>query len=132
MSPLSEYKIPAIEELKLDIPENMSIRLNAYVEEIKKIYTRYLKQVILYGSYAKGNYGENSDVDIMILVDMTEDELYRYEDSLSDITYEFNMEHDLDIKPMAQSEALFSKWVGVYLFFKNIQKEGITLYGAAS
>ena len=131
LSPLSEYKIPTIEELKLDIPENVLIQLYAYVEEIKKIYKEQLQQVILYGSYAKGNYGDNSDIDIMILVNMEEDELYQYRDSLSDITYEFNMEHDLDIMPMAQSDTTFSKWVSVYPFYKNIQHEGIKLYGVA-
>lgn len=131
LSPLSEYKIPTIEELRLDIPEETLIRLKAYVEEIKRIYNRNLKQVILYGSYAKGNYGENSDIDIMVLVDMKEDEIGQYGDLLSGMTYEFNMEYDLDIKPVTQSNAVFSKWVGVYPFYKNVQNEGIKLYGAA-
>lgn len=29
-----------------------------------------MKVVLLYGSYARGDYNEKSDVDIMILVDM--------------------------------------------------------------
>lgn len=131
LSSLSDYKIPTIEEIRLEIPEDTSVRLNTYVEEIKQIYQEHLRKVILYGSYAKGNYGDNSDIDIFIIVDLTEEELYRYRDSLSDLTYEFNMEHNLDIKPMAQSDALFTKWVGVYPFYKNIQNEGIKLYGTA-
>ena len=31
-----------------------------------------LKKVILYGSYARGDYSENSDIDIMILTDFSD------------------------------------------------------------
>ncbi|WP_420361315.1 nucleotidyltransferase domain-containing protein [Enterocloster hominis (ex Hitch et al. 2024)] len=44
-----------------------------YVNRIHEIYRRELKAVILYGSYARGDYTESSDIDIMILVDSSED-----------------------------------------------------------
>lgn len=43
LSPLSEYKMPTIDELKLDIPKNICSHLNAYVEELEKIYKDHLK-----------------------------------------------------------------------------------------
>lgn len=36
-----------------------------YVELLSKIYGDHLKTVILYGSYARGDYTEDSDIDIM-------------------------------------------------------------------
>jgi len=36
---------------------------------------RLLKKVIVYGSYARGDYQKNSDIDIMILVDADETEI---------------------------------------------------------
>lgn len=42
--------------------------LTDYLAEIQKIYGLHLKSVILYGSYARGDYTPESDVDIMILV----------------------------------------------------------------
>ena len=66
-------------------------------------------------------------MDIMILVDMSELELKAYEQQLSYMTYDFNMDHDLDIKPIAKSEAHFNKWVGNYSFYSNIHKEGVVL-----
>jgi len=131
LSTLSTYKIPTVEELKLDIPETVRVHLREYVKEIQKIYDKNLEQVILYGSYAKGNYGDNSDIDIMILVDVPDDEIYNYSDMLSDYTYDFNMEYNLDVKPMTQSKENFLKWVNVYPFFKHVRDEGIKLYGAA-
>ena len=49
--------------------------LEEYVEAIKKIYGSHVRQIILYGSYARGDFRPDSDVDIMILVDMSDLEL---------------------------------------------------------
>ena len=44
------------------------------------------------------------------------------------MTYDFNMDNDLDIKPIAKSEAHFNKWVVNYAFYSNVHKEGVILY----
>lgn len=102
-----------------------------YVEAVRKIYGSHVRQIILYGSYARGDFRSDSDVDIMILVDMSELELKAYGQQLSYMTYDFNLDRDLDIKPIAKSEAHFSKWVVNYPFYSNVHKEGVVLYGAA-
>lgn len=105
--------------------------LEQYVFEIKKIYGSHLQEVILYGSYARGDFGSDSDVDIMILLDISDFDLKAYSRELSYMTYDFNMDNDLDIKPIAKNQAHFEKWVENYPFYSNIQKEGVVLYGAA-
>lgn len=40
-------------------------------------------------------------------------------------------EHNTDLKPIAKSDAHFQKWLGVYPFYTNVQKEGVKLYGTA-
>ena len=104
------------------MPKIMQNLIEQYVEAVKKIYGSHVRQIILYGSYARGDYREDSDVDIMILVDMSELELK---------AYEFNLDNNLDIKPIAKSEAHFKKWISNYPFYSNIHKEGVVLYGAA-
>ena len=47
------------------------------------------------------------------------------------MTYDFNLDHDIDIKPIAKSEEIFNKWVVNYPFYSYIHKEGVILYGAA-
>lgn len=105
--------------------------LNQYVTELKNVYGRHLKTVILYGSYARGNYNKDSDIDIMILLDLGELDIKNYRHELSGITYDFNMDYELDIKPIAKNEEHFRNWVDVYPFYSNVEKEGVKLFVAA-
>ncbi|MGN0482050.1 MAG: nucleotidyltransferase domain-containing protein [Lachnospiraceae bacterium] len=105
--------------------------LHLYISELKKIYGSYMRQIILYGSYARGDYTIDSDIDIMILLDLTDLEIKRYRHQLSNITFDFNMDYDLDIKPIAKSEEQYKKWVKNYPFYANVNREGVTLYESA-
>ena len=67
----------------------------------------------------------------MILLDMSDLEIKDYRHQISDMTYDFNLDYDLDIKLIAKSEVHFKKWIENYPFYANIHKEGVTLYGAA-
>lgn len=113
------------------MPTTTQNLIEQYVEGIQRIYGDHLKQVILYGSYARGDYRVDSDIDIMILLDLSDLELKTYRHQLSEFTYDFNMDHDLDIKPIAKSEAHFNMWLINYPFYANVRKEGVNLYGAA-
>lgn len=113
------------------MPKTMESLLQQYIEEIKKIYGVHLRSIILYGSYARGDFRPDSDVDIMILLDISDFELKEYSQQLSYMTYDFNLDNDLDIKPIAKSEEHFKKWIVDYPFYANVHKEGVVLYGAA-
>ena len=113
------------------MPQTTRSLIDRYISEIKNIYGRHLRQVILYGSYARGDFGPDSDIDIMILLDLSDMDLKAYSQKLSYMTYDFNLDNDLDIKPIAKNEEHFRKWVINYPFYANIHKEGVILYGAA-
>lgn len=109
--------------------QTMRILIERYIAEVKMIYGSHLRKVILYGSYARGDFRADSDVDILILLDISDLESKEYSQKLSYMTYDFNLDHDLDIKPIAKSEEHFKKWVLNYPFYANVHKEGVVLYG---
>ena len=109
------------------MPTSVQLLLNQYIEQLKKIYGMHLKTVILYGSYARGDYTADSDIDIMILLDLSDIDIKNYRHELSNTTYDFNIDYDLDIKPIAKSEDHFKRWAEIYPFYFNVLKEGVKL-----
>lgn len=104
--------------------------MDEYVEAVKNIYGSNLKRIILYGSYARGEATESSDIDIMILVSLDDLSIKNYSDKLSDITFDINLDNDLMIMPIVKNEEHFNKWIGAYPFYRNVDEEGVSLYAA--
>lgn len=111
--------------------ERMQNILWLYIEHVKAIYGNHLQKIILYGSYARGEATPSSDIDIMILVDLDDMEIKKYSDALSDVTYDINLDYDVMIMPIVKNENHFNYWVKVYPFYNNVNREGVSLYGAA-
>ena len=120
-----------MDECRGSLPVEIGSCLKQYISELQKIYKDNLDKVILYGSYARGDYTEDSDVDIMILLRISDLEIKNYRESLSELTYDFNTNYDIDIKPIAKNKDEFIKWVNAYPFYANVQREGVELFGAA-
>ena len=87
------------------------------------------KKIILYGSYARGDYKSDSDIDIMILTDLTNEEMAKYREKVIDIAYdiEFDNNFDIEINPLLKNIDKFNYWLEALPFYMNIQKEGIVL-----
>ena len=113
------------------MPASTRNLLDQYTKILQKIYGNHLKSVILYGSYARGDYRADSDIDIMILLDLSDLDIKQYRHTLSGETFDFNMDHDLDINPIAKSQQHFQNGVDVYPFYANVKKEGVKLFDAA-
>ena len=105
--------------------------ISGYVVSIRKIYGEHLKRVILYGSYARGDYTKDSDIDIMLLVDLDEAELDEFANALSELDFEYNVKYGIWMMPIVKNEKNFYQWSDIYQLYKNIKEEGISLYEAA-
>lgn len=112
------------------IPKNIESLLTEYLAEIQKMYGSHLKSVILYGSYAKRDFTPESDVDIMILVDLKDEEMEQYSDDLSELGFEYNVTHDIWMMPVVKNIEHFRHGESAYPFDRNVQKESVTAYEA--
>ena len=59
-----------------------------------------LIKVIVYGSYARGDYNSSSDVDVMILVKMSDNEIKKIENQVYDLAFDIEMDTGVDISPI--------------------------------
>ena len=88
-----------------------------------------LRQVILYGSYARGDYEEYSDVDIMVLMDIEENEIMDIRKKTVRISSDLGLEHDVLISMMIKNHDFFYSWSDAMPFYRNVLKDGVFLYG---
>ncbi|MCM1385705.1 MAG: nucleotidyltransferase domain-containing protein [Bacillus sp. (in: Bacteria)] len=107
--------------------DNLSVLLERYREAVTQILGKQLSGIILYGSYARGDFKKDSDIDIMILADVLPEEVSSYADKIYDITYDFEIKYGMEINPSIQSVNIYEQWKNVYPFFMNIEKDGIAV-----
>ena len=109
------------------MPQQIESLLKIYREELEKVTDDRVKKVILYGSYARGDFRPDSDVDVMVLVDANVDSVSPLERKICDITYDFNNEHETDIIPVVQSKEHFDYWKNADMFYRNVETEGVVI-----
>ena len=109
------------------MPSYMKKIINDFIKQIKEILGNRLKRVILYGSYARGDYNKSSDVDIMILTDLDDEEIEEYRDKISDVAFNIELEKEISISPIIKNIDKYNARVNVIPFYMNIQKEGVEL-----
>ncbi len=103
--------------------------LNQFIKELSDLLGNRLKKVILYGSYARGDYDKNSDIDIMILTDLNDNEIVKYRVVVRDLACELEVENDIIISPIVRNIEKYNNRINIIPFYMNVQKEGVVLHG---
>lgn len=107
--------------------DNLTVLLEGYRKAVVQVLGERLSRMILYGSYARGDFKQGSDMDIMILADVQPEEISGYADKVYDVTYDFEVQYGMEINPSVQSMQIYEQWKNVYPFFMNIEKDGIAV-----
>jgi len=101
--------------------------INEFTKEVCDILGSSVSQIILYGSFARGDNLENSDIDIMVLVALPEEEIKYIRDRISDCAFDFLMDYGVEISPMIINDSHFEYWVDTLPFYRNVRDEGVAL-----
>ncbi len=95
-----------------------------FVAELQKLYGSRLKKVILYGSRARGEANDDSDIDLLVVLQPMGDfweELHR----INPIASRLSLEHDLLISALPVD---LDEYEGGYTpFFVNTRNEGVVV-----
>ena len=91
-------------------------------QKLREKFGDRVEQVILFGSYAREEFGEESDLDVLVIGDVKLDEVI-------DVSYPLSLKHGIYISPIVMSRDYFEmlKAEGTN-FVKNVLREGVTVY----
>lgn len=84
-----------------------------------------IQEAYLYGSYARGDYHENSDVDILLTADLSNSDLSKYRSAIASIASRLSLKYDITISITVKPLEQFQKYVNILPFYQNVMKEGI-------
>ena len=94
------------------------------VDAARKICGDKLRNVILYGSYARGDFKEWSDVDFMVLADVEDTDEGRYENEFIDVLYDLNHHMNLLLSVLVTPYGRFERLKNDSPYYRNIIREG--------
>ncbi len=98
------------------------------IEEAFNLLADKIYKIILYGSYARGDFTPESDVDVIILLNCSKDEVRLYRKQVSRLSSRIGLQNDVEISILLRDRASYEEGMKVLPFYRNINQEGIILY----
>ena len=94
--------------------------------DIGEIYGDVIEEIILYGSYVRGQEVPESDIDIAVILRLPDtDELHR---KMIDIVVDNELDLEITLSVITIEEDNLNEWKSTLPFYKNLLKEGISLW----
>lgn len=107
---------------------NMEKLQKDVVDMAKKLVGNKLYRIYLYGSYARGDYDEESDIDIMIIVDSSGKLVEKRWERMCHYVSLLCLEHEKEISIMMQDKESFYSRKDILPFYNNVINEGVVWY----
>ena len=107
-----------------NLPPAVRKILEKFVREIKTHLSSHVKEIRLYGSFARGEGRIDSDIDVAIIVDKKDPQLIR---TVRHIAADLSLEADLFLSALVIEEKAHQKGKEEgYLFHQKLDEEGIS------
>ena len=106
--------------------KKVAVSVRKMIRELRDIYGTNLVRAVLYGSYARGDETEESDVDIALLIDgETSPET---NNKMIDCVAKYELESEKVLSVLDVDNGKYTEWMEILPFYRNIKEEGIVLW----
>ncbi|NCS89720.1 MAG: hypothetical protein AUK34_00625 [Ignavibacteria bacterium CG2_30_36_16] len=106
-------------------------KINSLLPEIEKrireLFGEKVLKIILFGSYARGDYNEDSDVDIMVIVD--DEDLRYYKKKRTELSNYYLDKEGILLSIIIEKAKFVERYIKHSPFLINVVKEGNVIYG---
>ncbi|MDZ7364024.1 MAG: nucleotidyltransferase domain-containing protein [candidate division KSB1 bacterium] len=97
--------------------------LALFAKGLRQLAGENIEKIILIGSHARGEQREDSDVDVVVLLKSSSEEL---RDRIYDYLVDFMLEHDVDISLKLIDQTTYQEWKEQSEpFTRSVEAEGI-------
>ena len=93
----------------------------------KSVFGDRLDSTLLYGSYARGEQTQESDIDIMVLANVPREGLASYKKPFIELASELGLAYDVVVTVTLKDTETFNKYLDAVPFYTNVKKEGIKI-----
>jgi uncharacterized protein (UPF0332 family)/predicted nucleotidyltransferase len=115
--------------LPTHLTDNERGALAALVTRLQKWFGNELLQVALFGSKARGNFDDESDLDVLIVIRPVDKDYMKARRQIMDGTYDLELDYDVVFSFLIEDEqgyARMRQWD--MLIKRNIERDGIVLW----
>ena len=100
--------------------------LSEFVAKLREKYGDELVLVRLFGSKVRGDFDEESDLDVVVVV---EGDGWRFHREISFIGSRVSLDYGVNVSPKAVNRSLYRKLQKLRTpFYENVQAEGVELW----
>lgn len=107
--------------------EKIKVVSEIFAGEARKIYGNKLRDVILYGSCARGDFQKDSDIDIMLLMNVPKENLSEERSKIFSLADQLDLEYEVVLAPVLLSYEVYENYLPVSAFYQNVQREGVRI-----
>lgn len=107
--------------------QELNIILKKIAEAYRSVYGNDLITIIMYGSYARGNFDVESDVDIVAIVKGERKTLQQKLKKVWDISADLDLEYETVISPTVIPYDEYEQYREDIPYYRNIAQEGVNV-----
>lgn len=108
---------------KDELKEIIRIMADTYYQ----IFGEAIEQILLYGSYARGDNTVDSDIDLVAIVRGDRQTLQNKLKQVWDVSSDLELQYDVIISPTVIPYDEYIKYKEDVPYYRNIQKEGVNI-----
>ena len=122
-------EINKLEDQLQHLKPNEWAGLMGFIDRLKQRYGEDLRLVALFGSKARGDFDEESDLDVLIVLRMKRGRFRTYWNEIVDIAWDIELTHGIVTSLIIKDEDEYKRLRDCrVLLIRNLERDGIELW----
>ena len=107
--------------------QDISLVIRELCAGLQPLFPQSSMDAILFGSYARGDADAESDIDVMILVDSSRQEISEKTWQIGTVAAELLLKNGVFVSPIVENRRYFQKNAAFLPLYRNIAQEGVSV-----